>query len=260
MNKKITLALITLLLTGSGLFAAKVNSSEQISPLGLIKAGLIPKKSANIPISAGVVSNSAIFRGTLPRSQGFNPPSNFQVPTQTLNSQIPSQVSPATLNQPTSNQLISEALFGKTWVLQTLASEGRYPLAGSTTDLQFQLSSEPPVRDANTLDSPDRNPSSNLSRTFSNSVSTILEGRVGGRGGCNRYSSSFTIQGDRLTILPGATTRMFCQQPEGVMGQESYYLEKLTTVASYQIEDGSLNLLDGEGNSIALFVARSLGD
>lgn len=255
MNKKISFALITLILTGSSLFAAKVNSSEQISPLRSIKAGLIPQTSAPVPISAGVVSNSAIFRGSLPRSQGSNPPSSFQVPTQTLNSQIPNQVSP-----PTSNQSISEALFGKTWVLQTLPSEDGYPLAGSTIDLQFQLIPEPPVRDINTPDSPDSNSSSNLSETLPNSVSTTLEGRIGGRGGCNRYSSAFTIQGDRLTILPGATTKMFCLQPEGVMEQESYYLAKLTTVASYRIQDSSLTLLDGEGNSIALFVARSPSD
>ncbi|NJL90053.1 MAG: META domain-containing protein [Coleofasciculaceae cyanobacterium SM2_1_6] len=246
MNKKISFALITLLLTGSGIFAAKVNSSEQF----ITSFGLTQEKP-NLPLSAGVVSNSAVFRGSLPRSQRANPPSNFQVSTQTLHSQIPNQVSP-----PDSNQLISETLFGKTWVLQTLASEGRYPLAGSTIGLQFSLNPEPPMKDADTPEAPDRDPSSNSSETLPSSVSPTLEGRVSGRGGCNHYNSSFTLQGDRLTILPGVTTRMFCQQPEGVMGQESYYLAKLTTVASYRIQDGSLTLLDAEGKTIALFITR----
>jgi hypothetical protein len=246
MNKKISFALITLLLTGSGIFAAKVNSSEQF----ITSFGLTQEKP-NFPVSAGVVSNSAIFRGSLPRSQGSHLSSNPPVPAQTLNSQIPDSVSPPASNQPT-----SEALFGKTWMLQTLASEDRYPLAGSTIDLQFSLTPEPPMKDADTPEAPDRYPSSNSSETLPSSGSPTLEGRVSGRGGCNHYNSSFTLQGDRLTIRPGVTTRMFCQQPEGVMGQENYYLEKLATVVSYRIQDSSLSLLDAEGQTIALFITR----
>lgn len=81
-----------------------------------------------------------------------------------------------------------------------------------------------------------------------------LDGRLGGSAGCNRYTSSYQVDGTSLSIAPIATTRMFCAQPIGLMDQESQYLSALPAAAQYQLQDGQLTLNDGAGNPVAVFV------
>ncbi len=49
-------------------------------------------------------------------------------------------------------------------------------------------------------------------------------GQLSGYAGCNNYNASYETEGINLTIGPVVTTRMACDQPEGVMEQESNYL------------------------------------
>ena len=52
------------------------------------------------------------------------------------------------------------------------------------------------------------------------------DGRVSGSAGCNRYSGTYTVSGNSITISsPMATTMMMCD--EAVMEQESAYLKAL---------------------------------
>jgi len=78
-------------------------------------------------------------------------------------------------------------------------------------------------------------------------------GTLGGSDGCNRYMSGFTLEGDRLTFGPIATTRMGCRGPEGAAEQAATYAAALGTVTGYRIEGDELVLLNGEGGAAARF-------
>ena len=51
--------------------------------------------------------------------------------------------------------------------------------------------------------------------------------RCSGSAGCNNYITSYTVDGNNLTIGMAAVTMMFCAEPEGVMEQEAAYLAAL---------------------------------
>jgi putative lipoprotein len=81
------------------------------------------------------------------------------------------------------------------------------------------------------------------------------DSRYHGFSGCNNYSGSFSRDGGhRLTLGPGASTRMACA--EG-MEQEHTYLSILSLVASYRIDGKSLSLLDSEAKVLASFESTS---
>lgn len=79
-------------------------------------------------------------------------------------------------------------------------------------------------------------------------------GQVSGSGGCNRYSASYTLDGDNLTILPGPMTMMACPEPQ--MTVEQLFMAALAATASYQISDDQLALLDASGQTVATFVVQ----
>lgn len=73
--------------------------------------------------------------------------------------------------------------------------------------------------------------------------------RLAGSAGCNRFTGSYAISGEGLSIGPVAATRMAC--PEPIMAQEMRLFELLEAVVSFDIgEDGSLSLVTREGDRI----------
>lgn len=76
-------------------------------------------------------------------------------------------------------------------------------------------------------------------------------GTVSGNGGCNRYNGSYTLDGDKLTIGPVASTQMACEGPAGTL--ESLYFVALGQVASYAIDDVTLLLKNADGDAILTF-------
>jgi heat shock protein HslJ len=73
------------------------------------------------------------------------------------------------------------------------------------------------------------------------------DGVAGGFGGCNAYGAQYTTEGDALSIDPIESTAQACLAPEGVMEQESAYLDAVWTVDSYRVADDRLELLDESG-------------
>jgi heat shock protein HslJ len=63
---------------------------------------------------------------------------------------------------------------------------------------------------------------------------------VAGSSGCNRYTANVERQGDRVTVSPPTSTRMFCGSPEGVMDQESRYLSALEATTMIAVESHEL--------------------
>ena len=77
------------------------------------------------------------------------------------------------------------------------------------------------------------------------------DGQVSGSGGCNNYSGSYTLDGDQLTIGPVASTMMACIGP--AMDQEQAFHANLGNVASFEIVDNQLHLLDAGGATLLTF-------
>jgi heat shock protein HslJ len=69
-------------------------------------------------------------------------------------------------------------------------------------------------------------------------------GRAVGFAGCNRFSASYTLTGDRLTFGAPISTRMACS--EG-MDLERRFLVTLELLTGYQANDDTLALSGPEG-------------
>jgi heat shock protein HslJ len=75
----------------------------------------------------------------------------------------------------------------------------------------------------------------------------FAEGRISGSAGCNQFSASYAIKGDRLTIGRAMTTRKHCAQPDGIMQQEQQYLQALARTHTYTVKPDRLELRDEKG-------------
>jgi len=60
-------------------------------------------------------------------------------------------------------------------------------------------------------------------------------GKVAGNGSCNRFFGTAEINGDAIKLGPLASSRMAC--PEGVMNQETKYLEALQAAERFEWKD-----------------------
>jgi heat shock protein HslJ len=77
-------------------------------------------------------------------------------------------------------------------------------------------------------------------------------GHLSGYSGCNRYVGGYTLDGDRLTVGPIATTRM-AGEPEALEA-ETAFLVALGAAARLVVSDGELVLADEEGRELLRFV------
>ncbi len=69
---------------------------------------------------------------------------------------------------------------------------------------------------------------------------------------CNSYGGAYTVKGDQLSIGPIAMTEMYCVEPEGIMEQESAYLQLLNEAQSYAIVDNQLTITCSNGETLLL--------
>lgn len=76
---------------------------------------------------------------------------------------------------------------------------------------------------------------------------------VAGLAGCNNYSTSYSASGSSLTFGPVATTRKVCLVPLGSMKQEQAFLDALAQVQRFKILGTSLQMLDGNGETLLEF-------
>ena len=79
------------------------------------------------------------------------------------------------------------------------------------------------------------------------------EGRVSGKGGCNRYSGTYVPAGDALTFGPVAMTRMAC--PGEAMRVEARFSGALEGVTRAVFDDAGILTLSGADGG-PLVVAR----
>lgn len=82
------------------------------------------------------------------------------------------------------------------------------------------------------------------------------DGTLSGSAGCNQYTARYATTGDVLEISPPASTRKFCETPEGVMDQEASYLAALPEAARFQLGENGLELLRADGTFVATYAPR----
>jgi hypothetical protein len=80
------------------------------------------------------------------------------------------------------------------------------------------------------------------------------EGRVAGHSGCNRYTGSFTQDGDSLKLGPLASTKMAC--PPERMEQEQTWFQMLDKVRGFDATHLVLKLKAADGKVIATLQRR----
>ena len=87
---------------------------------------------------------------------------------------------------------------------------------------------------------------------------TFEDGRVSGSTGCNRFTGSYTIDGETLELGQIASTRMACLPPGDAV--EQAYLAALGRVAAWSVEDDELALLDADDEEVLRYeVATPVG-
>ena len=77
------------------------------------------------------------------------------------------------------------------------------------------------------------------------------DGSVSGSSGCNTFTGGYTVDGEKITIGPLATTMMACEQD--LMDQEAQYLLALQSAAVYSIEGNTLQLRTADDALAAMF-------
>ncbi len=79
---------------------------------------------------------------------------------------------------------------------------------------------------------------------------------VSGSSGCNNYSTSYTVDGDSISFGGEiVSTMMLCDEP--VNEQEREYFQALNEAASFDVNGEELTMLNGEGNTLAVYKAQS---
>jgi len=82
------------------------------------------------------------------------------------------------------------------------------------------------------------------------------DGKLNGSAGCNRYMTTYSVDGENITIQSPATTRMMCPG-EGIMEQEAAYLKMLPQVSTYKISGDKLELRTADGALVASYVVEN---
>lgn len=152
--------------------------------------------------------------------------------------------------------------------LEALSTVARYRLAGGRLELlddagQVVLSFAPaPPPPAAALEGTDWVLTTFLDGEAASSVLAgteitlrLEEGKASGTAGCNSYFGPYTLQGDGLSFGPPASTKMYCQDPAGVMDQESQYLNLLEGVTTFDLDGARLTLRAPDGGGL-VFQAR----
>ena len=80
---------------------------------------------------------------------------------------------------------------------------------------------------------------------------------LSGNAGCNSYFAGYTVAGNAITVEAPGSTSMFCEEPQGVMEQETAYLAALQSAATFSIEGDQLWLRTA-GDAIAVVAVKEM--
>jgi len=83
----------------------------------------------------------------------------------------------------------------------------------------------------------------------------FVDGEVAGSAGCNRYSGSYEVDGNKIKFGPVMSTLMACMDPEGIMDQETMILAWLQDAQTYQIQEDQLMIFRSDGEALTFIPA-----
>ncbi|MFC2038011.1 META domain-containing protein [Chloroflexota bacterium] len=81
-------------------------------------------------------------------------------------------------------------------------------------------------------------------------TATFEDGEVHGSAGCNSYGGPYQVSGDSIAVGVLAITEMGCMEPEGVMEQETMFVEYLRDAQNYRLVDGQLQIVSSDGEAL----------
>jgi heat shock protein HslJ len=91
----------------------------------------------------------------------------------------------------------------------------------------------------------------------SNITLGFAEGRAGGFAGCNGYGGEYAAADQGALSIPEIAVQLqLCDKPEGVIEQESAYLEALQSATAYQVTGDRLKIEDALGQTILIFTIK----
>lgn len=79
------------------------------------------------------------------------------------------------------------------------------------------------------------------------------QGRLSGFAGCNQYSCSYRVDGEKLELSRVITTRKLCHEPENIMKTEAGFISALGSTARYSIQNDELILFNEKGKTVLIF-------
>ena len=135
------------------------------------------------------------------------------------------------------------------WALVDVISKTPVEKATGTSSLEGTLWVMEEYRDSegNLVPSP---PEITVTAEFS-------DGKVSGSSGCNSYSGSYEVNGDRIEFGLFASTMMACPEPR--MALESGVLSALGSSTRFEVNDSSLTLMNDSGEVLVRFSASEPG-
>ena len=103
----------------------------------------------------------------------------------------------------------------------------------------------------------------------SDGVVSILEGTevtaifndeelVAGKAGCNQYSGAYQVDGEDINVDLGPLTMMICNEPDGIMEQETAYLQALDSAATFNILGDQMVMKNADGQEVLSYRASDL--
>jgi hypothetical protein len=82
------------------------------------------------------------------------------------------------------------------------------------------------------------------------------DGKLTGSAGCNTYVSTYVVQGSQLTVaLPTATSKV-CDQPQGIMEQETAFLAHLAAAGSFNLQGSRLSISNLSGQVVLDLISQ----
>ena len=85
----------------------------------------------------------------------------------------------------------------------------------------------------------------------------FADGQVSGTTGCNSYSAAYKVNGKNITISQAISTLMACENPQGLMDQESAFLRALGSAATFKMTGNTLEIYDANEALLLSFSAAS---
>ncbi len=84
----------------------------------------------------------------------------------------------------------------------------------------------------------------------------FADGKVSGSAGCNSYGGAYSLGGEKIQIKEVVSTLMACIDPQGVMDQETAFLNSLMSAESYQVSGDSLQIRTSDGRTLDFVPAQ----